>query len=58
MINKELIKSTPIKLSLITLVIALFGITFLPQFNILKWLLGGATLGWFTGKLVAQIWTK
>jgi hypothetical protein len=51
-----------VKIALIMLVIALFGISLLPIFSpvmfIIKQLIGSIMIGWWTGMGIAKIWYK
>ena len=58
----KLIKIKEVKIALIVLIVALFGITLLPMFspivNIIRMLIGGVMIGWWTGTGIVKIWSK
>jgi len=58
----KLIKIKEVKIALIVLIVALFGITLLPMFspvtNIIRMLIGSCMIGWWTGKGIVKIWYK
>ena len=58
----KLIKIKEVKIALIVLIVALFGITLLPMFspivNIIRMLIGSCMIGWWTGKGLVKIWYK
>jgi hypothetical protein len=51
-----------VKIALIMLIVALFGISLLPMFspvtNIVRMLIGSAMIGWWTGRGIFKIWHK
>jgi hypothetical protein len=51
-----------VKIALIMLIIALFGISLLPIFSpvmsIIRQLIGSVMIGWWTGTGIVKIWYK
>ena len=58
MINKILEKERPtwIKIGITILVGVPFIITLLPQFNLLRALVGSITMGWGVGTFIGKLW--
>jgi len=59
---EKLVKIKAVKIALIVCLIGVFGISLLPMFspitNVIRMLIGGCMIGWWTGASIVKIWYK